>query len=53
MPNRGERQDCFGECGRRISPHYNPSGYCRKCQRKNVLKALKLDNKKEKEADDN
>jgi hypothetical protein len=34
MQKKGKRQDCFGGCGRRILTFYNPTGYCRKCQRK-------------------
>ena len=53
MALRDKRQDCFGGCGRRILLRRNPSGYCRKCQRKNALKALKLANKQKRDADDN
>jgi hypothetical protein len=50
--SKGKRQDCFGGCGRRVLPFYNPSGYCRKCQRKNARRALKLKNKQEREGKD-
>jgi hypothetical protein len=47
------RVDCFGKCGRRIHAKYNPSGYCRKCQKRNALRALKISNKRRREAEKN
>jgi hypothetical protein len=49
---KGQRRDCFGGCGRRIALFYNPSGYCRKCQKRNALRALKLENKRRREQKD-
>lgn len=47
MPPKGKRQACFGECGKMILLFYNPSGYCRKCQKRNALRVLKLEKKME------
>lgn len=51
MQKKGRRQDCFGGCGRRILPFYNPSGYCRKCQRTNKRKFEKIEARKKREAE--
>lgn len=51
MP-KGRRKPCFGGCGRNILPFYNPSGYCRKCRRKNELRALKLKKREAKNKED-
>lgn len=52
MASKGKRVSCAGGCGRRILLFYNPSNYCRKCSKKNRLAALKLDNKRKREAGD-
>jgi hypothetical protein len=43
------RLNCFGNCGKRILLRYNPSGFCRKCQRENAHKKLKAERKKERQ----
>lgn len=40
------RIECGGDCGRRILYFFNPTGYCRRCAKKNRKRVLRIDNKR-------
>jgi hypothetical protein len=40
------RFPCGGDCGRDILHFFNPTGYCRKCQKKNKRHAIRVDSKR-------
>ena len=44
--SRDKRQDCVGDCGRRILLRFNPDGLCRKCKRSMRRGAFRIDRRR-------